>query len=169
MGLPCQHRVDAKSVYICSEDSAWDAPRILDEQRTMEEPQEHPVRRWLAGGSRFDLECLPTEYLRPEDEPTRFHIRRLSTATWGVLRDMAGSMTQKTNAAWRAFQEGVVNVDGLAADIVWPGADLRKTLTAEDMREIERVLPRPFILEVGAAVLVANADLTEDEKKTSDS
>ena len=99
----------------------------------------------------------------------RFHIRRLSTATWGVLRDMAGSMTQKTNAAWRAFQEGVVNVDGLAADIVWPGADLRKTLTAEDMREIERVLPRPFILEVGAAVLVANADLTDDEKKTSDS
>jgi hypothetical protein len=35
------------------------------------------------------------------------------------------------------------------------------------MREIERVLPRPFILEVGAAVLVANADLTDDEKKTS--
>ena len=78
-------------------------------------------------------------------------------------------MTQKTNAAWRAFQEGVVNVDGLSADIVWPGADLRKTLTAEDMREIERVLPRPFILEVGAAVLVANADLTDDEKKTSGS
>jgi len=27
-------------------------------------------------------------------------------------------------------------------------------------------LPRPFILEVGAAVLVANADLTDNEKKT---
>jgi hypothetical protein len=59
----------------------------------------------------------------------------------------------------------VTRVEGLDCDVVWPGSDLRRTLTDENMREIERVLPRPFILEVGAAVLVANADLTDDEKK----
>ena len=35
MGLPCQHRIDAASVYICSEDSAWDTGRILDEERSL--------------------------------------------------------------------------------------------------------------------------------------
>lgn len=169
MGLPCQHRIDAASVYICAEDSAWDTARVVEEQRTMGSPEEHAVRRWLAGLTRFDVSTTPEEYLKPDEQPTRFHIRRLTAQTWGVLRDMSATMTQKSNAAYKAFAEGVVRVEGLEADVVWPGSDLRRTLTDEDMREIERVLPRPYILEVGAAVLVANADLTEAEKKISGS
>jgi hypothetical protein len=169
MTLPCQHRVDAASVYICAEDSAWDHDKINTERQTLDNPESHEVSRWLSGVTRYDLEALPDIYLREDVQPTRFHLRRLSAATWGVLRDMSATMTQKTNAAWRAFAEGVVRVENLDADVVWPGADVRKTLTVDDMREIERVLPRPFILEVGAAVLVANADLTDNEKKTSGS
>ena len=157
-----QHRIDAASV-ICSEDSAWDTGRILDEERSLTNIDEHPVRRWLAGLTRYDVETTPAEYFKEGETPTRFHIRRLSAQTWGVLRDMSATMTQ-IGAAYKAFAEGVVRVEGLDADVVWPGSDLRRTLTDEDMREVERVLPRPYILEVGAAVLVANADLTRPKK-----
>lgn len=166
MGLPCQHRIDAESVYICAEDSAWDMSRVHEEQRSMPEPDQHEVRRWLSGITRFDIKTTPEDYFKPSETPTRFYIRRLSAQTWGVLRDMSATVTQKSNATYKAFAEGVTRVEGLDCDVVWPGSDLRRTLTDENMREIERVLPRPFILEVGAAVLVANADLTDDEKKT---
>lgn len=167
MGLP-RHRIDGEMVYISRHDTAWDHERIKKERAALKRGESHPWDSWVDGESRFDEKLLPSEYLLEGETPVRFRLRRLERNLSSVLRDQIGVTSLQTRACIDAFANGVKSADGLdtTPDVIdWPGNDARKRLGPGDLDALEKHMHLTYMADVGLAVLRANWELTESEKK----
>lgn len=173
---PPAYSIDAEMVYISQHDPAWDLDKINTERRDLAKSgkgEKHPFDHWLEGRTRYDKRTLPREYLRDNEEPTVFHLRRLERNLAGVLMDQIESPMMATRATFDAFKHGVKRVDGLdlgADSIDWPGEDPRKVLQSGDLDVLERAGVHLMALkDVGLAVIRGSWILTDAEKKPSGS
>lgn len=124
--LPCLHAVDARGILVHASDEAWDRNRIVEETQALhalraqalatedgqarqaqiqEEYGQHPVARYLAGETRYDLDA-PMRLATPAgprevrvsdywlSEPTKISLRRIPRQEWAeVSRNLAGRLS----------------------------------------------------------------------------
>jgi len=163
MGLPKQHAVDAAIEFVSWQDTAWDHERIdREDDLLVDDP--HPYALYQYGRSRFQLDTV-REWLKPDEEPVIFTLRRLS------LGEVAAAASTERRAgaevAWASvWRLGLTAVSGLPVKLT---QGLKRGLTDEDKDAIEEHIGHPACLEIGKAVIAASAPLSEDEKKSSDS
>lgn len=156
-------------------DDAWDHERIEAGGRELKDGEEHPVERYWAGLTRFDIDAPHTlggvvvtarQYLRDDATPTVARLRRVS----GVEREKALSvwedLPRREDAIWRLCKLGVVEVTEGFDGARWPfrGGVAGQSLLDEDVQmlyDAHRLLPTLL----GVAVLAAAAPLSEDEGK----
>lgn len=157
MAIP-QYRIDAPSVYVPLEDTAWDLERVNKEAKEMD-PEVHPVHEYLAGKTRFDIQAGPVlDYLDMEKGPIMFHFRRLT------IEEMEqSSLTTRTQgpqpAARNIFAKAVTKVDNLDGDFPWG------KLTMDHLEKLRGLLGISLIYEVGDACMKASLPVTPLERK----
>ena len=146
---------------------AWDGERIDAEIAEIEAGEssrwrsrdEHPVWRYWTGESRYDL-ATAREWLRDGETPTVFRCRWLSRHAWVQLRQLEEARGFGAAAAWLAVDLGLVSATGLPGFDTWEPP--KRESAAEALAEI---LGREIIESLGMAIIRANKDLTEPEKK----
>lgn len=170
--IPPQHRADTPGVFIARNDSSFDADRVARELLLMGEQgidaALHPVERYYAGATRYDLQApdmvlgqvvRAADYFR-RDTPEEFVLRRLDWEQWHrVLGLIEGG--QFAAAQLLAARLGVAEVRGSPLKLQGAAAGL---LTHEDMQrlfEADSSLPSTL----GFAVWRHSRPLTDAEKK----
>ena len=178
MGLkrPPQHRADARAVYICQADEAWDEDRIEDEKRSMaeagEDPEMHPVAVYYSGETRYDMgarypvcgeDRSPQDYIVAGEAPTKFGICALRSSEMYEVADLLAA--EKSNQAFLlACRKGLVSVEGAKIDCAGQGKKSRVTSKGiEDLLEFGSFLP----VDIGLAIWNLSQPPTEAEKKPS--
>lgn len=171
------HRVDAPITYVSLNDPCWDWERVDDEiKAAAEDPPSgapgadiHPVHRYFAGVSRYDLDapfhwrggvCRASDYFREGEPPWLFQLRRLSYRELAAFKD----------AMQRGPETAAVDLCRLVLErIDGPGApELRRAngrLTDRDM-EMLHSLDHELAGNCGSAAYRASQTLTDAEKKS---
>jgi hypothetical protein len=163
MALPPIHRLDAPMVFVFPDDGAWDDERFRQETADMspEDKAAHPVTRYVTCQTRFDIEPV-AQYLRMEEQPARFYLRRLTLQQWARARDLA-LRGEGTLAAFYCLQHGLLRVDGV------PGLQhldsSSRPFSEQDTAKIAEVISFPRAIKVGEAIMAANGEITEAEGK----
>jgi hypothetical protein len=155
---PPQHRADVLGHYIHPADDAWDVERINADTAAADAATraEHPVARYWAGKTRFDLAAEGVRnWIRPGALPTIFVFRRLSLSEYTRVVDMGAVHAMWTECARVGLVEIVV--DGEARKTT--------TTTLDDLYDIHPDLPH----QVGLAVWQFNLPINEAEGKRSGS
>lgn len=171
---PPEHRATATPLFILADDDAWDWDRIQAERKETPEGQ-HPVDRYIAGSTRYDIDAAETvggrvvcarDYLREGSKPTVFTLRRVSGADRDTALAVWNDPEAHERSLWRLARQGVVNVqDGFEGD-PWKlqGGEGGLPLTETDMQTLydtHRLLPK----SLGLAVMRCSASLSEAEGK----
>ncbi len=175
MGLPPTQPVDHEPVVILQTDTAWDHDRIAYELRVIEDPSkadergvshwasraEHPWTRYQTGETRWHLSDEVASYLRADDEPARFILRRLDWSKWLHVR----GLMQRANASagWAyALQHGLARVEGFEIK-------LRETddgpISNKGMELLRRAVGDDGFEQLGWACVNVSRELAETEKK----
>lgn len=163
MALPPIHRLDAPMVYVFPDDGAWDDERYKQEIADMsaEDKLAHPLTRYVQGETRWDIAPVE-EYLRPEGNPARFYLRRMTLQQWGRARDLA-YRGELSLAGFYALQHGLIRVDGV------PGLQhmdsSTKPFSEQDVSKIAEIVGFERAISVGDAIIKGNSEITEPEKK----
>lgn len=160
MALPPLHRIDGAAVFVHRADSFWDWPRISKEAEESDEP--HPVARYLAGLTRWNFD-LVEKYGKPDESPTKFYLKKLSTEDYGRALDMASSSSE--SAAKRfAFMRGCALVEGIKglADYDLGG---RPVMTLQELKRFEKHVHPDILFDVGDAVVKLLQALSYEEGK----
>lgn len=166
-----QHRADVPGVWIARSDTAFDQDRFEREVARMQEagldPAEHPINRYYAGKTRYDLAALDTlfgeqvsagAYYKADAE--RFILRRLDWDQWHRVMGLVdqGALVQ---AQLLAARYGVAAVENSPLRLAGAVAGL---LTHDDMQRLfdaDAVLPSVL----GDACWRYSRPLTDAEKK----
>ncbi len=169
---PPQYAVDARGSYVPAEATAWDNDRIESETAEMtergEDTADHPVHRYYAGKTRFDLDALDTiggmqcrvrEYLN-QDEPEIWCFRRLRADEWPVVQQYVASELHY-KAAQTAFRWCFTGVAGCPVALEAP-------LDSKGLQAVYDLDPE-IVRNVGAAALSYSNPLRYEEKKASGS
>ncbi|MCY1055438.1 hypothetical protein [Nannocystis sp. SCPEA4] len=176
--LPPQHRADVAGIYIPANDTSIDKDRFYSELERMKaeglDPEEHPIRRYYRGLTRFDLQAQDMlfgqpvkagDYFGPDAE--RWVLRRLSWDQWyevtGLWKISDGTVDPASarQAQLRACRYGIAGVEG--TNLKLDGAQAG-SLTHGDMQRIfdlDRGLP-PIL---GDAIIAYSLPLSDQEKK----
>ena len=150
---PPQHRVDAKPVFVSEGDDAWDQAKIKAEIEALEAKkkglgQTHPVARYLAGETRFDIiDALP--YL-DTSKAYQFILRPLTPEERAEVEDMRDRKGEHS-AFLRAARYCLTKIEGP------PDAP-------ESLDEVARLWPW-MPEEIGFAARMASIPPTDAEKK----
>lgn len=150
-------------VFVFPDDGAWDEARFKQETAEMsaEDKLAHPVTRYVQGETRWDIGPV-SQYLRAEENPARFYLRRLTLQQWGRARDLA-MRGEVTLAAFYSLQHGLIRVDGV------PGLQHldsnQRAFSEEDTARIADVIGFERAISVGDAIIKGNSEITEPEKK----
>lgn len=169
--LPPIHKVSHTPVYICEADTAWDNDRVerdiaaITAARAGGDPCEwpsvddHPVRRYLLGESRYDAETIQA-WLKPGETPARFVLKRLSMLHINEMRRLIGE--GNLPGAWtHGLAHGLAEVQGVS------GAEtLKSPLATDEIERLRSLVGDDLLLAIGRAVWqVSKIDLTDAEKK----
>lgn len=173
---PPQHRIDAPIVWIHRDDSAWDADRIeadLEKMRAENlDPADHPVLRYHGGWTRYDIDARATlfgetvsarDYLDESKAPTRWHLRRLTSAEWydvAPLWERAARTGERPIAAY--YKCATIGVRKVEAG---PALELTGGVMTPRDREAVHAIGTSFMFELGSAVYAASMELREDERR----
>lgn len=153
---PPMHRADAPGRYIHVSDTAWDMDRILKEAEKLKSLDEHPVMRYLAGLTRYDLDAEGVRgYLKPGEMPVVFVLRRLKLQEHTDVLDITAPNARMVRAA----QLGVVRVEG---------AMLCDKFGREDLEQLHDMNPN-LPLDLGIAVMNYGRPPSDVEGKRSGS
>lgn len=171
--LPPQHRADVPGIYIPRSDSSFDRDRYDRELKQLEEAKEpkssHPVERYYAGLTRYDLQAVDmflgqavkvADYFKAGEEPEKWTLRRLTWDQWHRVMALveAGNLSEAQLLACRL---GIADVQGSPIKLEGPPAGL---LTHADMQRIHDADAQlPLLL--GFAVWMYSKPLTDQEKK----
>lgn len=171
--LPPQHRADIPGVWIARNDSSLDHDRLDRELAEMErqglDPQAHPINRYYAGATRYDLQAADQlfgqavtagAYFDPAKNPERFVLRRLDWDQWYRVYGLIEA-GQTAQAQLLAARYGVAEVQNSPIKLTGAAAGL---LTHDDMQrlfEADSVLPSVL----GFACWKYSRPLTDAEKK----
>lgn len=175
MGLPPTHRIDHTPVCVLTHDSAWDQERIdyeysvlggaeADETRPVigvERLEDHPVWRYRTGESRGDLETVRA-YLRDEEQPVRFVLRRLGLREWATMQNMISSSTFM--ARIYAISHALVRVDGCELKLSRGGSDAGR-LSDADVNALRELCGDAGFMELTGMAMSVSAHITSAEKK----
>lgn len=166
---PPQHNSGGPCIWAPADDETWDWDRINKEfdEKPKDDPEwEHPVWWYLRADTAWDLHAEtdpapPADYLKENAERWSFRpLKRLEYEQISniVARGLSGSAKSK------AFEMGVLAVDGLPIDLYGPTTELGY-LTIADMDRVHEIKPQR-IYEVGDAIIAASSGrLTPAEKK----
>jgi hypothetical protein len=175
MALPPIHRVDHTPVYVLSVDSAWDADRIqyeLDVVKQKREPEpgrdpvpcervgDHPIIRYHNGASRCDLETV-RQYLREEEAPVRFVLRRLSLVEWTSCGGMVNALAR---GIW-ALQRSLVRIEGAEIKLARGGGTDSSPLDAGDIARLRELCGDDEFEALCAMSISISQELLDHEKK----
>ena len=162
-----QYDPAARGSYIPDDDSAVDRDRIDLEAAKLKDPAAHPWARYLRGETRFDLDAemqhagqpvRARDYLRPDEVPEVFKLRRLDVMEWNDIQRIDDFHTK----ALRACRLGVSGTEDSAIKIVIPAGS--SVMTMESLQALADADPGlPYHL--GAAVINFNRAPTDAEKK----
>jgi len=128
---------------------------------------EHPYFRYQRGDTRFDLDAqIPwrgkplaaSDYLRDDEEPTRFILRRFR---WDTYHRVAGLVGKGSEANLRSCRYGLAEVEGCPDLKVDPDAVERSD---EEMQRFHEFDPS-LAVRIGSAAWIASQPLRESEKK----
>lgn len=170
---PPQHRADTPGVFIARTDTAFDQDRLDRELARMleqgQDPAAHPVNRYYAGETRYDLEAVDQlfgeavtagSYFDASKAPERWVLRRLDWDQWhrvmGLLEQGAFQQGQLLAARY-----GVAEVQNSTFRLTGAAAGM---LTHDDMQRLfdaDATLPSAL----GFAVWRYSRPLTDAEKK----
>lgn len=175
------HRVDAPGVFVFGHDDAWDHEHIRRECDDLalagaaESPDElpferHPVMRYLAGKTRFDLQAFDqgphgqvraADYLRDDERPTYFVLRRV-----GYRERLAIGIERNPVTQWtRWVQAGVARiVEG--ERVLW-AAEAQEAMPEAMLEAIADAAggPRVNLITLAGACARYSAPLDDAEKK----
>ena len=173
---PPEHPVDETEVdFVPGVDPAWDVERYRAEVAQMEDPDDHPVRRFLGGVARCSVEAEHTfrvgesirtaaaaDYLDRSKSPVTWRLRRLDELDYfrriaPMLRRGEIELAQE-----EAVRLGLVSSTG--ADL-----DCNKKGTAPTDDDIRACIREGIIGELGWAIIGMSRPLTAAEKKRSGS
>lgn len=170
---PPQHRADAPGVLILRTDSSFDADRYDREIQRMRDEgldlAQHPIERYYAGETRYDLQASDLlfgapvcagDYFRAAEGPERWLLRRLDWEQWHRVFALmqAGQIDQ---AQLLAARYGVAGVEGSPLRLAGTETGM---LTHDDMQRIfeaDQILPTVL----GFAAWRYSRQLTDAEKK----
>lgn len=174
---PPQHQIDATGVWFSIEDDGLDIPRIEREKAELikagRPPGEHPIDRYLAGATRYDLDA-PLELPAADDAETKpvnvrdyitgsltlFTLKRLGRREYRRVLSLA--RINPLDAAHEAARGGVSAISGL-------GDPLRAGvggLTDEQLDMLHNI-DTNLIDDLGNAVIRFSRELTHPESKPS--
>jgi hypothetical protein len=168
MGLAIRHRIDASIIYISRNDSVWDKARIdaeLDACGSEGSPwassEDHPWTRYLAGKSRFDIATV-REYMRPDEQPIEFKLRRMGLRDWVEIEELIGR-GRLAPARAKAIALSLESVTGLD----WkPGRKRHDEPIADELLDALRgMITDAEFIALGYACINANMSLTDEEKR----
>lgn len=135
---PPTHEIDSLGEYVDLTDPAWDLERVDDERRRMksagEDPDEHPVTRYVSGSSRVSLDATSIvlgetrcarEYFT-KGSPTIWRLRRLKRRSYRAVQAIF-RQDDRERACEEAVRMGVDSVEGPKAILLvgGRGTDLR--------------------------------------------
>lgn len=150
------HRADAPGRYIHASDSAWDMDRVIKEAEALGRLDDHPVMRYLAGLTRYDLDAEGVRsYLKPGETPAVFVLRRLKLQEHTDCLDIAAPNARMVRAA----QLGVVRVEG---------AMLCDKFGREELEQLHEMNPN-LPIDLGIAVMNYGRPPSDAEGKRSGS
>ena len=164
MPLPPTHPIDCTPILVLESDTAWQA----ESRAAADDDPDHPLARYWSGATRYDLATVADHLDEGTGKAVRFRLRRVSRAEWTQLKEM--QRLAPHHARIEAIKLGLVRIEGGP----WDELDLEGPrtkdgrLTDADLDALDRHY-RPYFGEIGAAVLLANADLRADEGKPSGS
>lgn len=161
-------------MYIHERDGSWDKERIDNEAATLEDETQHPVARYLAGETRYDLDAelaigekvvTAREYL--DGGETVFHLKRLAPTEWYTVQSMwekeviSDQRPIPRETYLRCCRLGLAKIDnGPTLDGIGKG----RTLRDKDIEVLYSLDPELPIL-LGQAIYLASAPLRDAEKK----
>jgi hypothetical protein len=170
---PPQHRADTPGIWIARTDSSFDRDRfdreLLELAAQDLDPATHPVSRYYAGDTRFDLQAADRlfdqavtagAYFDASKEPERFILRRLDWEQWHRVMSLV-EQGAFTAGQLLAARYGVAEVQNSPLKLTGATAGL---LTHEDMQRLFEADPAlPSAL--GLACWRYSRALTDPEKK----
>jgi hypothetical protein len=171
--LPPQHTLTSTGLWLAPIDDALDHERIgIEEQRAT---ATHPMRRFFAGETRFDLDAKlllqlqdePDRWVAPREyivkgTPVLFELRRLSAKELGRCNTLL-NMDERMLEGWLlAAKLGCTDIVGGEADeLVWSAGEGGLADVV-----LNRLAIMPGLLTMlGSAVLTFSQHLTPIEKK----
>lgn len=163
---PPQHRADAPVVFIHPCDDAWDHARIESELKDADD--DHTLKRYWGGHSRYDLTPDVQAYLKPDGRPTKFYLRRLPWKAWNEAQGMweravLRGDNRPVEAYEHACQRGLERIDGV--ELMDPTD--HTGVSDRDMQRLHDLSTDKYnlILDIGQAVYQASMPMSEAEKK----
>lgn len=144
--------------FVLDADTAWDKDTIHAEIKKLNDEEgpkdRHPYLSYMSGETRFDLSQL-LQYLDDSKKPLVFRIRKLHRSQFYWLRDFQEKHGDNLGFL-EALKMGVESVKGISLDV-----DALKDgqLSDRDLDVLEKRIGKSLMLEVGAAVIIANDDL----------
>lgn len=170
---PPQHAADATPFFISESDDAWDFDRIAAETKAMPKGEQHPVARYHAGETRYDLDATFTmggqtvtvrDYLK--GSPTVFELRRVRGVENRKTAVAFGDGPAFQERMWSMTKLGVCEVrdgfDGASWDL--QGGQRGMPLTDQDVQAIYDC-DAMLVLSLGMAVFHVSQPLSEAEGK----
>lgn len=126
--------------------------------------EDHPVDRYWSGASRRDVDTI-RGYLLPGVVPTRF-VARFLTRTQRIEVSRIAKSEGLEEASCRAVQLGLVKIEGPVVPKLkaWEKGKAPE-LAARDLDTIAETFGLRVLVDVGAAIFAASAELLESEKK----
>lgn len=167
MALPPLYAVDGKIEVVLDGDLAWDREKIDGDD------PEHAAERaafsdYANGRTRFHLSDEVKALFRDGVRPTVFHMKRLGREHWERTQNIMGRGDNATarNYALRHSLKAITDGD---ENVPLKGPDNRKEpwLTLDDFDNLERLVGRSGVVELGMAAIIASGDLAVLEKKQS--
>jgi hypothetical protein len=177
---PPTHEMDHVITYVRPNDPAWDHAKrardlriIAGEEKNeagekIESPwandDEHPMARYFAGHTRFDLETV-REYLLDNVKPMEFKLRRIEDLDdWGEICDHL-KRGREYKARTMAIALSLVKVVGLDLELRKPKDRPTAPLRNQILQELRHAIGERQFNLLGAACINANTALEPDEKK----
>lgn len=162
-----QHRADAPIVFVHPSDEAWDQEKIGKELGD-EAEDDHPIRLYWGGFTRYDLNPKVQSYLRTDGNPTRFHLRRLSWEQWLEAQSMFERSVVRgdlrpSEAYIYACRYGLKRIEN--GPVLTDSTEY--AISDRDMAKLHQYSTDKYnlILDIGQASYQASMPLGESEKK----